>query len=72
MRKRGVMMMASKRNRMRCDQCEAMMINGVFCHETGCPNMRKWYDAESGEWRVNEDAERALWDEIEEDSSDDE
>jgi len=23
---------------MRCNQCEAMMINGVFCHETGCPN----------------------------------
>jgi hypothetical protein len=24
-----------------CDQCEAAMINGVFCHETGCPNARK-------------------------------
>jgi len=21
----------------RCDQCEALMINGVYCHETGCP-----------------------------------
>lgn len=21
-----------------CDQCNAAMINGVFCHETGCPN----------------------------------
>lgn len=21
-----------------CDQCQAAMINGVFCHETGCPN----------------------------------
>ncbi len=21
-----------------CDQCEAMMINGVACHETGCVN----------------------------------
>jgi hypothetical protein len=21
-----------------CDQCEALMINGVFCHEQGCPN----------------------------------
>lgn len=20
-----------------CDQCEALMINGVYCHETGCP-----------------------------------
>lgn len=22
----------------RCDSCEALMINGVYCHETGCPN----------------------------------
>jgi hypothetical protein len=28
---------------MRCDQCEAAMINGIFCHETGCPNSRKLY-----------------------------
>jgi hypothetical protein len=24
-----------------CDQCAASMINGVFCHETGCPNAPK-------------------------------
>lgn len=24
--------------KMHCDQCEVLMINGVFCHETGCPN----------------------------------
>lgn len=24
-----------------CDQCVAVMINGVFCHEHGCPNARK-------------------------------
>jgi hypothetical protein len=23
----------------RCSQCEALVINGVACHETGCPNM---------------------------------
>jgi hypothetical protein len=34
----------------RCNQCEASMINGVFCHESGCPNTRSRYDAESGEW----------------------
>lgn len=34
----------------RCNQCEALMINGVFCHETGCPNTHSRYDAESGEW----------------------
>ena len=22
---------------MPCDQCELLMINGVRCHETGCP-----------------------------------
>jgi hypothetical protein len=21
-----------------CSQCEALVINGVACHETGCPN----------------------------------
>lgn len=24
--------------RVRCSQCEAMVINGISCHETGCPN----------------------------------
>ena len=24
--------------RVRCSQCEAACINGVPCHETGCPN----------------------------------
>lgn len=23
---------------VRCSQCEAMVINGVGCHEHGCPN----------------------------------
>jgi hypothetical protein len=33
---------------IKCNQCEAAMINGVFCHELGCPNSRKtWVD---GEW----------------------
>lgn len=35
---------------MRCDQCEALMIQGVFCHETGCPNFHKRYDSESDCW----------------------
>lgn len=33
---------------MNCNQCEALMINGVFCHETGCPNTHARY--EDGEW----------------------
>lgn len=24
--------------RVRCSQCEALVINGVACHEAGCPN----------------------------------
>ncbi len=24
--------------RVKCSQCEAVFINGVPCHETGCPN----------------------------------
>ena len=35
---------------MNCDQCEAVMINGVFCHETGCPNSHKRYI--DGEWMI--------------------
>ena len=26
-----------------CDQCQVLMINGVYCHETGCPNA--WKDS---------------------------
>jgi hypothetical protein len=31
--------MARKRVK-RCDQCVALMINGIYCHEIGCPNAR--------------------------------
>lgn len=24
-----------------CDQCQALMIQGHYCHETGCPNTHK-------------------------------
>ncbi len=34
----------------RCDRCEALMINGVFCHETGCPNIHARFDADSDTW----------------------
>lgn len=26
---------------VRCSQCSALVINGVACHETGCPNQRR-------------------------------
>ena len=35
---------------MNCDQCCTSRINGVFCHEFGCPNWRKVWDEELGEW----------------------
>ena len=28
----------SKSYRVRCSQCEALCINGIPTHETGCPN----------------------------------
>lgn len=37
-------------HRERCDQCEACMINGVYCHETGCPNTNKVYDSDEDRW----------------------
>jgi len=35
---------------MNCDQCNAMMINGIFCHESLCPNEDKIYV--DGEWQA--------------------
>jgi len=30
-----------KRKAKRCEQCVAAMIQGVYCHEHGCPNANK-------------------------------
>lgn len=35
---------------MKCDQCQALMINGTYCHELGCPNMNARWDVEEQEW----------------------
>lgn len=35
---------------MKCDQCDSAYINGVFCHEHGCPNANKVWDKESEMW----------------------
>ena len=32
---------------MMCDQCQAIAINGINCHEQGCPNY--WMDPLTGE-----------------------
>ena len=34
---------------MPCDQCELLMINGVRCHETGCPAAWQDYSRECKE-----------------------
>ena len=34
----------------KCDQCDSAYINGVYCHEHGCPNRGKVYDHENQEW----------------------
>lgn len=33
---------------MDCDACMMLTINGVACHETGCPNAKEQYV--DGEW----------------------
>ena len=35
---------------MSCNQCSMLAINGVNCHETGCPNAGKKWAAVEGEW----------------------
>lgn len=35
---------------MNCDHCQATMINGVLCHEHGCPNTNSRYDADARLW----------------------
>jgi hypothetical protein len=35
-----------------CDDCQALMINGVLCHEAGCPSAWKDYRVECRECGV--------------------
>lgn len=37
-------------DRVSCDQCEMLSIQGVPCHETGCPNQNARWDRESQSW----------------------
>jgi len=32
--------------RVRCSQCEACAINGIPCHERGCPNIPRDHEEE--------------------------
>jgi hypothetical protein len=38
------------RQRVRCDQCEMLSINGTATHETGCPNQNSRWDADRQDW----------------------
>lgn len=35
---------------VQCSQCAAAVINGVACHETGCPNVPSYDDDDEGEY----------------------
>lgn len=35
---------------MNCNQCQMLSINGIPCHETGCPNSRKTWNEDRQEW----------------------
>lgn len=48
--------------RLRCSQCEALAVNGVACHEHGCPNIVRDYDEDEGE-RYDEDYDDEDYDE---------
>ena len=39
-----------KLHRVTCDQCQILGINGVACHETGCPNMGARWDEPTETW----------------------
>lgn len=42
---------------LRCDSCEALVINGMFCHESGCPGIRAEEQAEREAEQQEEDDE---------------
>lgn len=38
------------RKPLKCDCCEMLSMNGHACHESGCPNSGKRWDAIDGVW----------------------
>ena len=38
------------RQRVHCNQCEMLSINGTPCHEQGCPNMGARWDRDAQDW----------------------
>ncbi len=37
---------------IKCDQCQMLSIDGLPCHETGCPNSRRLWDEQNQTWAV--------------------
>ncbi|MFN0317542.1 MAG: hypothetical protein ACKVQA_21160 [Burkholderiales bacterium] len=48
--------------RQKCDQCQMLSINGVPCHEIGCPNAKKrrYVAMETEEWQRAHEVYAAL------------
>jgi hypothetical protein len=51
----GTLMDYAPDDDLTCDQCNATMINGVYCHETGCPNRGKV--KVDGVWTTDDDGD---------------
>ena len=34
----------------KCNQCDSAVINGVYCHEIGCPNSKKTWVPDEQAW----------------------
>ena len=45
----------------KCDQCDSAIINGVYCHEPGCPNREKFWDEENEMWMDIEESTDEGW-----------
>lgn len=39
----------------KCNQCDSAIIQGVYCHEFGCPNRDKVWDTEEEMWVEDEE-----------------
>ena len=43
--------------RIKYRQCQMLLINGVPCHKTGCPNSKKIWSIEDNDWSEPEPQE---------------
>jgi hypothetical protein len=41
--------------RLKCNQCQLLSINGVACHETGCPNSGRTWSNDEHDWIEQEE-----------------